>query len=47
MTRLINRLLKPFDLAIVRRTQLVEAMLDRRYRSVPVAVERRRANQPR
>ncbi|MCU1600122.1 MAG: hypothetical protein JWO22_831 [Frankiales bacterium] len=43
MMHLVNTVLKHFDLALVRRTQLVEALLDRRVRNVPVTVDRRRA----
>jgi hypothetical protein len=38
---LVNRLLKPTGLVIVPRTDWVEAMLDRRRRSVAVESERR------
>jgi hypothetical protein len=38
---LVNRLLKPTGLVVVPRTEWVEAMLDRRRRSVAVEAERR------
>jgi len=38
---LVNRLLKPTGLVVVGRTDWVEAMLDRRRRSVPVDADRR------
>ena len=38
---LVNRLLKPTGLVMVPRTDWVEALLDRRNRSVPVEAERR------
>jgi len=38
---LVNRLLKPTGLVVVPRTDWVEAMLDRRRRSLPVEAERR------
>jgi hypothetical protein len=38
---LVNRLLKPTGLVVVTRTDWVEAMLDRRSRSVAVEAERR------
>jgi hypothetical protein len=37
----INRVLKPTGFVIVQRSDWVEAMLDRRMRSVPVESERR------
>lgn len=38
---LVNRLLKPTGLVVVPRTDWVDAMLDRRRRSVPVDDDRR------
>ena len=37
----LNRVLKPTGLVIVNRTDWVEAMLDRRFRDVPVEEDRR------